>query len=64
MPEYPRSDKERIAALEKDNENIHINMGSFVTRDEFTSVKLIAYGFVAIVLSSVLISIMGRFVFK
>ncbi len=59
MPEYQRSDKERIAALEQDNKNIHSLMESLVTHDEFVTVKLIAYGFVAIVLSSVVISIVG-----
>jgi len=55
-----KTDKERIASLEADNENRKRKEESFVTKDQFLPVKLIAYGLAAIVMSSVLIAIIGK----
>jgi hypothetical protein len=64
MPEYQRSDKERIASLETDIGNLKETLKTFVTRDEFLPVKLIAYGLAAIVLSSVAVTLIGRVLLK
>jgi hypothetical protein len=67
MSEYspqPRSDKERIATLEANYLSIMKAIESFVTQDQFLPVKLIAYGLAAIVLTSVLVSVIGRVLLK
>jgi hypothetical protein len=64
MPEYQKSDKERIAILETNYDNLVEVVKTLVTQDQFQSVKLIAYGAVGIIVTSVLISIMGHFLVK
>jgi hypothetical protein len=64
MPEYQKSDKERIAILETNYANLVEVVKTLVTQDQFQSVKLIAYGAVGIIATSVLISIMGHFLVK
>jgi hypothetical protein len=64
MPEYQKSDKERIAILETNYANLVEVVKTLVTQDQFQSVKLIAYGAVGIITTSVLISIMGHFLVK
>lgn len=54
------SERERIAVLESEVKALAEKIKNLVTKDEFATVKLITYGMAGIILSSVLISLLGR----
>lgn len=60
------NDKERLAKLEANYINLRDSyresLKKFVTRDEFLPVRLIVYGLVAIIGSSILIPLVERLV--
>lgn len=60
------NDKERLAKLEANHANLADSFKEFktkfVTRDEFLPVRLIVYGLVAIIGSSILIPLVERMI--
>jgi uncharacterized membrane protein YecN with MAPEG domain len=60
MIERQQTDKERIASLEATLKALQEQVKEFVTKDQFLPVKLIVYGLIGIVGSSVVVSLLGR----
>jgi hypothetical protein len=62
VPGYQQqpSERERLATLEANYENLSNTVDTLVTREEFIPVKLITYGLTGIILTSVIISLIGH----
>jgi hypothetical protein len=58
------SDRERIAILETNQGAMRDDLDEKVSKEEFGPVKLIAYGLAAIVMTSVVVTLIGHVLIK
>lgn len=62
--EYTRKTDQDIALIKQDIAYVKVEISKLVNRDEFTPVKLIAYGLATAVFTSVLLALLSKVLIK